>query len=482
MKNILLGLKLFLLSATAVTATRPTRASRACRLIESALPGKVFYPGTEIYAADMSHFQSSAEQNSTCSVNPDSTADLSTIIRIIGRDDIRSPFAVKSGGHATNQGFSSTTGVLISMASFTSVVYDQDAGTASFGTGRSWDEIYTILEQYNVTVAGGRVPGVGVGLILGGGFSWIADQYGLGVDNVVSFDLVMPNGTFVTVSDTSYPEVLFGLKGGLNNFGIVSSVTMYARPIGAVWGGVINYAPSALVSQAVADFSLHNTDHKAQLAAAYVQTGSGQAIWQIIFFYDGGFVPPVYQPFLDIPALESNVGVRAFSDLLATINVVATNSGGFSNVVPIVQYTLPIIDEIQRQINITYQEAVDDNRSVIAVLLGVEPFLGAFNYETRSAYPHSPDRQVTPCNPWITFSDNADADYFHALLRKMSDAIQAFAVAQGQSRWDDIHYPNYALADTPLNLLYGSNVPQLKRLRRAVDPKNIMGLTGGYKF
>lgn len=47
------------------------------------------------------------------------------------------------------------------MANFTSVVYNETAGTASFGTGRTWDEIYAILEQSNVTVAGGRVPGVG---------------------------------------------------------------------------------------------------------------------------------------------------------------------------------------------------------------------------------------------------------------------------------------------------------------------------------
>jgi len=47
------------------------------------------------------------------------------------------------------------------MANFTSVVYNKAAGTVSFGTGRSWDEIYAILQQSNVTVAGGRVPGVG---------------------------------------------------------------------------------------------------------------------------------------------------------------------------------------------------------------------------------------------------------------------------------------------------------------------------------
>lgn len=41
-------------------------------------------------------------------------------------------------------------------------------------------------------------------------------------------------------------------------------------------------------------------------------------------FYDGGFQPAVYQPFLDIPALASNVGVRTFPDLLATIDIVST--------------------------------------------------------------------------------------------------------------------------------------------------------------
>jgi len=161
---------------------------------------------------------------------------------------------------------------------------------------------------------------------------------------------------------------------------------------------------------------------------------------------------------------------------------VTRNSGGLSNMVPIVRYTLPIINEIQRQINRTYQQAVEDKRSVIAVLLGVEPFLGAFDFETPSAYPHSADRQVTPCNPWITFSDDADADYFHDLLWKMSNAIQAFAVSQGESRWDDIHYPNYALGDTPVNLLFGSNVPRLRQIQRDVDPNRVMRLTGGFKF
>ena len=47
------------------------------------------------------------------------------------------------------------------MVSFTSVVYDEVSGTVSFGVGCKWDEIYASLQPYNVTVAGGGVPGVG---------------------------------------------------------------------------------------------------------------------------------------------------------------------------------------------------------------------------------------------------------------------------------------------------------------------------------
>ena len=43
-------------------------------------------------------------------------------------------------------------------------------------------------------------------------------------------------------------------------------------------------------------------------------------------------------------------------------------------------------------------------------------------------------------------------------------------------------YPNYALFDTPLEEMYGGNVPCLKSLKERVDPENIMGQAGGFKF
>jgi FAD/FMN-containing dehydrogenase len=77
---------------------------------------------------------------------------------------------VKSGGHATNPGFSSTPDVHISLYRLSEVKYDPDSQTATVGTGLIWDDVYAALEPFGVSVLGGRVTGIGVGgFILGGG-------------------------------------------------------------------------------------------------------------------------------------------------------------------------------------------------------------------------------------------------------------------------------------------------------------------------
>ena len=70
---------------------------------------------------------------------------------------------------------------------------------------------------------------------------------------------------------------------------------------------------------------------------------------------------------------------------------------------------------------------------------------------------------------------------FISELKSLAALIQAKAVEEGQSRWDDIIYPNYALTDTPLELVYGQNVRQLKKIAAKYDPDRVMTLTGGLR-
>jgi FAD/FMN-containing dehydrogenase len=139
---------------------------------------------------------------------------------------------VKGGGCTTNPGFSSTDGVVIAMSRFNETKVDSTSGTVEIGAGLTWDKVYAALESTGVNVVGGRNPGLGVsGLTLGGGrclFSsegfgiWISDtcatgysykssQYGLTIDTVTGYELVLPNGTVINVTPNDR-DLWFGLR------------------------------------------------------------------------------------------------------------------------------------------------------------------------------------------------------------------------------------------------------------------------------
>jgi hypothetical protein len=69
-----------------------------------------------------------------------------------------------------------------------------------------------------------------------------------------------------------------------------------------------------------------------------------------------------------------------------------------------------------------------------------------------------------------------------SVLRNISDAVHEVALADGQNVSNAAKYPNYALFGTPLENMYGGNLERLCKIRAVVDPEDVMGLTGGWKF
>ena len=107
-------------------------------------------------------------------------------------------------------GYSSTTGIHISMSRFQSVTYSEKTQLVSVGAGCLWDQVYTELAPLGRNVVGGAASqGVGVaGWLLGGGYSLKSNRYGLGIDNIVEFEIVLPNGSVLSVT-TQEDEDLF---------------------------------------------------------------------------------------------------------------------------------------------------------------------------------------------------------------------------------------------------------------------------------
>jgi hypothetical protein len=103
-----------------------------------------------------------------CFVKVQNTQEVALALKIITL--FQAPFAVRSGGHSPNPGFSSIdSGILIDLGSINDVVLAQDHKTVSVGPGAKWETVYEELEKHELTAVGGRVAGVGVGGLITGG-------------------------------------------------------------------------------------------------------------------------------------------------------------------------------------------------------------------------------------------------------------------------------------------------------------------------
>ncbi|KAI0291679.1 hypothetical protein BC826DRAFT_469243 [Russula brevipes] len=170
----------------------PSDVQYICNRIKRAISGssEVFFPPAPQYFSDIYHTAPSSSQVSTCSAEPGSIEDVSKILNILGSS--RTPFAVKGGGHSTNPGFSSTSGVQIAMSRFNHTKVDFAEETVEIGAGLIRDQVYVALNSTGVNVVGGRVPDTWWGIF--------HRQHGLTVDNVVGYELVLPNGTSINVT------------------------------------------------------------------------------------------------------------------------------------------------------------------------------------------------------------------------------------------------------------------------------------------
>ena len=113
----------------------------------------------------------------------------------------------------------------------------------------------------------------------------------------------------------------------------------------------------------------------------------------------------------------------------------------------------------------------------------VEPFLPKiFAHSEASAYPPTRSRGLLPFGLYFAWALPTEDDVFHDAIRASADRIRAVAVAEGQDIAGAPLYGNYAIHDTPLELIYGDNLPRLRKIKSLVDPSNVMGLAGGFKF
>ncbi|KAF7936660.1 uncharacterized protein EAE97_008026 [Botrytis byssoidea] len=164
-------------------------------------------------------------------------------------------------------------------------------------------EVYSVLDSLGLATSGGRVADVGVGgLTTGGGISFFSAREGLVCDNVENYEVVLANGSLVNANRFENRNLWQALKGGSNNFGIVTRFDIRTFSQENFLGGCIVHDISTLDSQlkGFADL-LENLDPYAaiMMSISWNQKRNGYSIFNNLEYTKNDTSPKAFKLFLD---------------------------------------------------------------------------------------------------------------------------------------------------------------------------------------
>jgi len=225
--------------------------------------------------------------------------------------------------------------------------------------------------------------------------------------------------------------------------------------------------------------------------------------------YDAPTPPPgIFDEFLAIPNLKSDIGTRGMASLVSAGNnsdLMRGHRTTFSTV-SVRDWTPALIKAVINETEVRGPEFPYlgifglkgglqfwgkelGSKNAVFISYNVEPFL--YDHLEHNVLPSAfppkegrpSSRAMSPMNIWFEWEGpEHDQDYHDAVKASTRHLKELVAREQGRYLDDMPMYNNYAAHDTPLENIYGDNLPVLREIAKKYDPKRVMTLAGGFKF
>ncbi|HEU5265779.1 MAG TPA: FAD-binding oxidoreductase [Jatrophihabitans sp.] len=200
------------------------------------------FGGTTIAVGDPDYESARIVWNGTVDTRPaaiarcHSVADVAAAVKLTR--DAGLPLAVRGGSHSIAGLSSCDGGVVIDLSAMRAVAVDPQRRTAVVAPGATWADYDAATAPHGLASTGGLISTTGVaGLTLGGGIGWLQRRYGLACDNLRSAQVVTADGEAIEADDA----LLWGLRGGGGNFGVVTRFEFDLHPVSTILGGLIMF-------------------------------------------------------------------------------------------------------------------------------------------------------------------------------------------------------------------------------------------------
>lgn len=436
-------------------------AAAASRELAGKLRGQVLLPGIEGYDRARRVFNAMIDRRPAVIIRCRSVEDVVQGVRFARAHDL--PVTVKGGGHGVAGRAVCDGGVMLDLSAMKLIAVDPLERFVTVGPGVTLGDLDRETQAFGLATPTGVVSMTGLsGLALGGGLGWLNGTHGLTCDNLVAAEVVTATGDRVLASAEERPELLWGLRGGGGNFGVVTSFTFRLHPIESVLAGALTYpggkARAAL--RAYHEFARGCPD-ELSTALSLSRPGGGDLAVSVVVCHTG---PPERAERLLRPLRN----LRPEADAIETMPYRALQSAADEGYPPGQQHYwksgfLTDVDDQLIDVLLEFVTRMPSSASGV----GLQQLHGAAGrvQPSATAFPHRGDRY--DCLILSQWPDRDDSNDNMVWTSDLFDALQPF-LGTG------VYVNNLGEeGDQRVRQAYGQNYDRLAALKTQYDPTNL---------
>lgn len=199
--------------------------------LAAGIKGTIHRPGEEGYDRARAVWNGMIDRRPRLVVTCTCTSDVARAVAFAAAHDLA--ISIKGGGHNVAGHAVADGALMLDLSGMRAVTVDPAGRNARVQGGALWADVDAATQTHGLATPGGLISDTGVaGLTLSGGVGWLRSRHGLAIDNLLSAEVVTADGSVLEVSPTSHPDLLWALKGGGGNFGVVTRFDLALHRIG----------------------------------------------------------------------------------------------------------------------------------------------------------------------------------------------------------------------------------------------------------